>query len=380
MKNPFLSLLIAAALMPAGAFAQTKEAAQARADAEAARQEMKTVREEMAALSKRMAELARQTQADVRRDVRIERIFASGPQRPVIGVLLGTDRDGHVQLTGATPEGPAAKAGLRAGDRLLRVGGKAIAGDTPEARLDSTRALLGHLENGQEVTLTYQRDGKAQDVTLSAQTMKGTMVVRSHGQGEGHPVDLPGGEHFAFVSPHMELGQLAPFAGCGDEQDCGFKILTRAFRWQGLNLATVDAQLGRYFGTDHGVLVLRAGDELGQLQPGDVLLTIGGVEVASPREAMRELADKPAGEKVAIELLRDRRKQTVEITAPEASRALEMLAPPSPPLPPPPPAAPKAPKAPKPPQGAALVELRADSIAHAPPPAPRAPMPLPRVY
>src|SRR3546814_7211570 len=53
-------------------------------------------------------------------------------------------------------------------------------------------------------------------------------------------------------------------------KDCGTPALMSAFRWNGLNLATVDKQLGRYFGTDHGVLVLSNG-ELAGLHAGDVI-------------------------------------------------------------------------------------------------------------
>ena len=45
-------------------------------------------------------------------------------------------------------------------------------------------------------------------------------------------------------------------------------MLAEAFRWNGLNLASVDAKLGRYFGTDRGVLVLSSGPDLAGLQAG----------------------------------------------------------------------------------------------------------------
>src|SRR3546814_16524037 len=79
-----------------------------------------------------------------------------------------------------------------------------------------------------------------------------------------------------------------------------------AFRWNGLNLATVDKQLGRYFGTDHGVLVLSSGDLAG-LQAGDVIQRIDGKAVASPREAMAAMGDKPGGTTGSIGYLRERK-------------------------------------------------------------------------
>src|SRR3546814_9163372 len=63
-----------------------------------------------------------------------------------------------------------------------------------------------------------------------------------------------------------EIIRIGPGTACKGK-DCGTPALMSAFRWNGLNLATVDKQLGRYFGTDHGVLVLSNG-ELAGLQAG----------------------------------------------------------------------------------------------------------------
>src|SRR3546814_6262145 len=69
-----------------------------------------------------------------------------------------------------------------------------------------------------------------------------------------------------------EIIRIGPGTACKGK-DCGTPALMSAFRWNGLNLATVDKQLGRYFGTDHGVLVLSNG-ELAGLQAGDVIQRI----------------------------------------------------------------------------------------------------------
>lgn len=343
MKLRLVSLLIAAALLPADAYARQADPDAARA--EQARKEMETLRKEMAELGRRMAELSREA-GGVHEQI-VTRIEArrEAMQRPVIGVILAADAQGFVQLSGVTPEGPAAKAGLRAGDRLLSVDGRAIAGKTGEERLASARELLGNLEEGQAVALDYERDGKRARITVKAEKIPRVMIFGGSGEFR-----LPGANGFNIVVPgiEMEIGRIAPFAGCADDdKDCTLPLLSQAFRWRGLNLASVDAQLGRYFGTERGVLVLRGPEDFPALQSGDVILKIDGMAVDSPREAMRELQEKQPGDLVLIELLRDRRAQTVEITAPEASRALRFMVPPPPPTPPAPP------KPPKPPQAAA---------------------------
>lgn len=338
MKLRPLPLLLALALAPASALAQPAQPEPERA--EQARREMETLRRQMAELGRRMAELSREAGGLQERIV--TRIEAA--QRPAIGVILGSDADGQVQLRGVTPEGPAARAGLRAGDVLLSIDGKAIAGTTAEARLESARKLLGDLTEGQEVRLGYRREGRTAEVVLKAEKSPRVMVFGGSGEFR-----LPGANGFNIVVPgiDMEIGRIAPFAGCPADEDCALPLLSQAFRWRGLNLASVDARLGRYFGTDHGVLVLRGPEDFPALQSGDVILKIDGVQVNSPREAMRELQEKQPGDLVLIELLRDRRPQTVEITAPETSRAFQWMIPPEPPTPPAPPAPPKPPKPPQ---------------------------------
>ena len=119
--------------------------------------------------------------------------------------------------------------------------------------------------------------------------------------------------------------------------------LFQAFRWQGLNLASVDASLGRYFGTDRGVLVLSSGPDLKGLQSGDVIRKIDGSTVQSPREVMRELREKDSGSRLQVEVLRDRKPMPVTLTVPK-SRPLPFMIPP-PPAPPAPPAPPRPPHA-----------------------------------
>jgi hypothetical protein len=130
-------------------------------------------------------------------------------------------------------------------------------------------------------------------------------------------------------------------------------LLMDAFRWNGLNLASLDSNLGKYFGTDKGVLVLSAGSQLPGLQAGDVIRSIDGKPVSTPREAMDALRSHQAGDKASLALLRDHRDTSAQVTVPKAMPLPIPPAPPAPPAPPPapgvgaipaPPAAPGAPR------------------------------------
>jgi putative serine protease PepD len=59
------------------------------------------------------------------------------------------------------PGGPAAKAGIRAGDVIVKFENKAI--DSPEQLIVAIRAK----NVGDKVTLTYIRDGKEVNVTVT---------------------------------------------------------------------------------------------------------------------------------------------------------------------------------------------------------------------
>ena len=142
----------------------------------------------------------------------------------------------------------------------------------------------------------------------------------------------------------------------GENCDMGQHRLADAFRWNGLNLASVDAQLGRYFGTDTGVLVLSTGPALGQLQAGDVIRRVDGKAVTTPRAVMDALRDKPADSTVAVEYLRDRISASLQLKVPKAMSFPAM--PPMPPVPPAPPHPPKAGAAPHAPGAATLTHRR----------------------
>ena len=60
-----------------------------------------------------------------------------------------------------------------------------------------------------------------------------------------------------MIAPDVRTEVIRIGSECkGKDKDCALPVLAEAFRWNGLNLAAVDAQLGRYFGTSAGVLVL----------------------------------------------------------------------------------------------------------------------------
>src|SRR5690606_33528209 len=102
-------------------------------------------------------------------------------RKPVVGVLFAPDPAGGVRIAGVTPDGAAAGAGIRSGDRLLRIAGKSIAGDTPEARVDNARLQLQALDDKTAVKHTYARDGRESTVSVTPKLDERIMVFVGDG-------------------------------------------------------------------------------------------------------------------------------------------------------------------------------------------------------
>jgi hypothetical protein len=288
-----------------------------------------------------------------------------------------------VRIAGVTPESAAADAGLKSGDRLLGIDGKQILGSEAGLRLKNARKLLGGLDAGTPVAIAYERDGRK--ATMQVTPRLGSRAVLFSGDGlAAHDFDFDFDHHLDYDIDHdairksvdeamrvvskdmpridqeiLRLGDCGKRGKHGKDAPCRLPMLAEAFRWSGLNLAAIDPQLGRYFGTDRGVLVLSTGDELAGLQPGDVVQKIDGRSVDTPREAMAALRAKPADSSVRVDYLRDRKSSAAQVKVPAAMpfRILTPPAPPAPPAPPTPPAsaAPSAPPAPPAPPNAAVV-------------------------
>jgi S1-C subfamily serine protease len=85
-----------------------------------------------------------------------------------------------------------------------------------------------------------------------------------------------------------------------------------------MEMVSLTEDLGRYFGTDKGLLIVRAPeDESLKLRDGDVIRTIDGREPASVTHAMRILGSYQSGETLEIEIMRDKKRLTVSVEMPD---------------------------------------------------------------
>ena len=239
--------------------------------------------------------------------------FTTSDNHGRLGVLVNTAASSDSDKIGArleavTPGGPAEKAGLQAGDVITKFNGTALAGlvaaDDEESGPGMKLVQLAHkLEPGDTVKIEYRR---------GADTKTATIVAQDVGESSWTGVMAPG----AMTMPRMEMhmGPMTPTLAPGEN---GFSFCF-GDSWCDLDLVNLNADLGSYFGTSEGVLVVKAsGDSALPLKAGDVILAIGGRKPTSPSHAMRILRSYDAGETVTLDVMRKQKRTTVTWKVPE---------------------------------------------------------------
>ena len=234
---------------------------------------------------------------------------------PRIGITIdGIDKSGPVEgveIGGVTPESAADDAGLHAGDVITAVNGESLSAASSR---DANALLLDFMqgvEEGDELKVEYLRNGKAGSVELSPRAM------------EMHAFSwIPGGRNL-----HIEGIPGVPNVIGAFKIERGFPWVGSA--WGSMELVELNAGLGRYFGTETGLLVVSAPDLDGlELQDGDVIQSIDGREPRDVRHAMRILSSYEGGESLQLGIMRDKKKRTIEVEVPANHRG-SLFAPPA---------------------------------------------------
>ncbi|HEX5576035.1 MAG TPA: PDZ domain-containing protein [Gemmatimonadales bacterium] len=209
-----------------------------------------------------------------------------------------------------TPNGPAAKAGIQSGDIITSVDGKTVlAGGSAEAgaqrqSLPGLRLieLAAKLAPNDTIAVQFRR-GKDRK-TVSLVTADEPDILFRGGE--------PSGRSFAFrLGPDGPRRMVMPFEDQVEGEFGGPTVLYGS-PLADLELAPLNADLGRYFGATDGVLVISVpkDSQLG-LKGGDVVLTVDGRKPATPSQLLRILRSYESDETLKLEVLRNHKRETL---------------------------------------------------------------------
>jgi putative serine protease PepD len=105
--------------------------------------------------------------ADTVRTVAAALIAGETVQHPQLGVQIEDGTNGGVKLAAVTAGGAAAGAGLKAGDTITAIDGQAV------SDADALASLIASHQPGDQLKVTYTRDGGSHTATATLGTAKG---------------------------------------------------------------------------------------------------------------------------------------------------------------------------------------------------------------
>jgi C-terminal processing protease CtpA/Prc len=304
-----LTMTIGATGVARAATAVAPASAEAQAEAEAAKAEKADLDAQLADARRQLEDAARQVAEISSRMAKpyiddFMYMGAEGPPRAAIGVQLDphSGKDGAV-IQEVSPGGPAADAGIHAGDIIVAVNGNDVKGNKP---VREVLHQVAKLEPESKVKLTVIRDGKPREFTVTTRPgatyfydMNIPRPPRPPRPPE--PPAPPGAPDMSFDFKDFNFGPRMIHGPMGE-----------------LELVSLTPQLGSYFGTDKGVLVVRAPKEAGfKLEDGDVILAIDGREPTSGSHATRILSSYQPGEKISMKVMRQHKSLNIETSLPE---------------------------------------------------------------
>jgi C-terminal processing protease CtpA/Prc len=296
------------------------EIAKRDADEAKTRAKLDEARARLDKAAREVAELSNELGRSARRDMFF---INTGDRHAVLGVQVDDSSDQRgARVLRVSPGGPAEEAGLRDGDIIVSVDGKTIAGGA-----NSGRKLVEEMRGvkpDQKLKVRVVRAGKNKDFVVVARPM-----AFDERRFNVRLPDMPGSMGVAGAMGPMPMIQQF-----------------RAFspnEFGGMELASLTPKLGAYFGTSEGVLVVQAPDkDVFKLEDGDVIQSIDGRKPDDGMHAMRILRSYRSGEKLKLNVLRQHKPMTLEVTMPDRPEfgdadvlQFEDSMPPPPPPPPP---------------------------------------------
>ncbi len=238
-------------------------------------------------------------------------------QRGWLGVGVAMNEAGKVEIGGIDPQSPGELAKLSEGDVILALDGKSITNS------DMLGAEIRKMKPGQTVTLKIERDGKPMDVKVklgeySADNARKEMELRFPGI---FPPMAPQQGTDKSQPQQQAPGQPPPFRRRFYSQTPLPSMEMR--KYIGVYCRELNPELAAYFGVKEGTgLIVARLTEKGpaqkaNLKVGDVIVLVDGKRVESANDLIDLIQAKKKGDKVKVEILREKKRMTLEVVVEE---------------------------------------------------------------
>lgn len=197
-------------------------------------------------------------------------------------------KDGGVLISSVVDGSAADEAGIEEGDVIVEFDGKKV--DSPEA----LRELIAEKKPGDKVKVKVVREGKSKNVDVALGDWEDQSPLAFFGDGNRFEVAVPNREDIRGMLANLQGPRL------------------------GVSVHEMNKDLSSYFGVkeDEGLLVLDVEDETtaadAGVKSGDVILEVGKEEVKDVGDIRDALENLDEGDKVAITVMRDKKKVSLE--------------------------------------------------------------------